>query len=294
MIPIMLAVKVGSAIMAGAAFAGPATDSPGPWTPSTVHDATTWTGCGWPESTLRRMHPELPSRREHQPWHERRPRAPFPAIDDPAAEWAARAGTWRTGPRTQPDGARGWSNVSLGCGSGILRPETTAALPRRRDAEANEASLTSPRETHRERRTSGEVAIKAAESWLGTPYTWGGGTSIGPSRGIGRGAGRVGFDCSGLAMAAWAKAGVSLGHYTGTQFRQGRRVSVEALRPGDLMFFGGHMGRPAHVGLYAGGGMMIHAPKTGDVVKQVDVLHSGYYMRIFRGAVRPADVLRER
>ncbi len=88
-------------------------------------------------------------------------------------------------------------------------------------------------------------------------------------------------------MAAWAKAGVSLGHYTGTQFRQGRRVTLSDLRPGDLMFFGGTAGHPAHVGLYAGGGSMIHAPKTGDVVKKVDVFHSAHYIKIYRGAVRP-------
>jgi cell wall-associated NlpC family hydrolase len=134
----------------------------------------------------------------------------------------------------------------------------------------------------------GEVAVKAAEKWLGTPYTWGGGTAGGPSRGIGRGAVRVGFDCSGLTLAAWAKAGVALGHYTGTQINQGRSVPLSDLRPGDLMFFGGTRSRPAHVGIYAGGGMMIHAPHTGDVVRRVDVLGSRHYMSIYRGAVRPA------
>ncbi|MFF3669137.1 C40 family peptidase [Microtetraspora malaysiensis] len=136
--------------------------------------------------------------------------------------------------------------------------------------------------------TRGDVAVKAAESWLGTPYTWGGGAAGGPSKGVGRGAARVGFDCSGLVMAAWAKAGVELGHYTGTQFRQGNRVALDEVRPGDLMFFGGSRGDPTHVGLYAGGGAMIHAPKTGDVVKKVDVLGSRHYMTTFRGAVRPA------
>ncbi|WP_157545555.1 C40 family peptidase [Microtetraspora fusca] len=136
--------------------------------------------------------------------------------------------------------------------------------------------------------TRGDVAVKAAESWLGTPYTWGGGAAGGPSKGVGRGAVRVGFDCSGLVMAAWAKAGVELGHYTGTQFRQGRRVALDELRPGDLMFFGGGQSDPTHVGMYAGDGLMIHAPKTGDVVKKVDVLGSRHYMTTFRGAVRPA------
>ncbi|MCC5577800.1 C40 family peptidase, partial [Microtetraspora sp. AC03309] len=108
-----------------------------------------------------------------------------------------------------------------------------------------------------------------------------------PSKGVGRGAARIGFDCSGLVMAAWAKAGVGLGHYTGTQFRQGRQVPLSELRPGDLMFFGGTTAAPTHVGMYAGDGMMIHAPKTGDVVRKVDVLSSRHYMTTFRGAVRP-------
>ncbi|MCT9931322.1 NlpC/P60 family protein [Planotetraspora sp. A-T 1434] len=137
------------------------------------------------------------------------------------------------------------------------------------------------------RTTRGEIAVHAAERWLGLPYTWGGGSLSGPSRGIGKGAVRVGFDCSGLAVAAWARAGVKLAHYTGTQFHQGRRVSLHGIRPGDLLFFGGGSGAPAHVGLYAKGGMMIHAPKTGDVVRKVDVLHSAFYLQTFRGAVRP-------
>ncbi|MBO3746409.1 C40 family peptidase [Streptosporangiaceae bacterium NEAU-GS5] len=123
---------------------------------------------------------------------------------------------------------------------------------------------------------------------MGTPYTWGGGTATGPSRGIGRGAIRVGFDCSGLTLAAWAKAGVRLGHYTGTQISQGRRIPLSDLKPGDLMFFGGAWHHPSHVGIYAGHGMMIHAPHTGDVVRKIPVLTSAHYMRIYRGAIRPA------
>ncbi|WP_246238551.1 C40 family peptidase [Acrocarpospora corrugata] len=131
--------------------------------------------------------------------------------------------------------------------------------------------------------------MAAVKGWLGTPYTWGGGNDNGPSRGIGRGAVRVGFDCSGLVMAAWAKAGVDLSHYTGTQIREGRRVAVKDLRPGDLMFFGGTAAHPAHVGMYVGGGTMIHAPKTGDVVRKVKVLNSKHYMSIYRGATRPSS-----
>ncbi|GAA1006489.1 hypothetical protein Aple_031260 [Acrocarpospora pleiomorpha] len=133
----------------------------------------------------------------------------------------------------------------------------------------------------------GEIAVAAVKSWLGTPYTWGGGNNKGPSRGIGRGVARVGFDCSGLVMAAWAKAGADLAHYTGTQIRQGHPVAIKDLRPGDLMFFGGTPTHPTHVGMYIGKGTMIHAPKTGDVVRKVNVLTSKHYMSTFQGATRP-------
>ncbi|WP_062349429.1 C40 family peptidase [Herbidospora yilanensis] len=135
--------------------------------------------------------------------------------------------------------------------------------------------------------TPGAVALRAATKWLGIPYVWGGGNAEGPSRGIGKGANRVGFDCSGLTLAAWAKAGVTLGHYTGTQIKQGKPVQTKDLLPGDLLFFGATKTDPSHVGLYAGDGDMIHAPRTGDVVKRVEVLAAPVWMKRFQGAVRP-------
>ncbi|MEV0195128.1 NlpC/P60 family protein [Nonomuraea sp. NPDC050691] len=144
-----------------------------------------------------------------------------------------------------------------------------------------------PKPDRRDPHNSGEIAIAAALDQLGTPFSWGGGSSAGPTRGIGRGSGTTGFDCSGLTLYAWSKAGVKLGHYTGTQFRQGRRVPVTALRKGDLVFFGGGTGDPTHVGLYLGDGIMIHAPKTGDVVRKTSFLNSPHYRPRYRGAVRP-------
>jgi len=139
----------------------------------------------------------------------------------------------------------------------------------------------------RGRRSRGQVAVAAALARIGTPFSWGGGSPAGPTRGIGRGARTIGFDCSGLTLYAWARAGVRLGHYTGTQFRQGRRVARGDLRPGDLVFFGGGRGDPTHVGLYLRDGVMIHAPKTGDVVRTTDFARSAYYRARYRGAVRP-------
>jgi cell wall-associated NlpC family hydrolase len=64
-------------------------------------------------------------------------------------------------------------------------------------------------------------------------------------------------------MYVFAQLGVSLPHYAAAQFGMGQPVAKSALQPGDLVFFDGL----AHVGIYIGGGEMIHAPETGDVVK---------------------------
>ncbi|MFG2076563.1 C40 family peptidase [Nonomuraea maritima] len=137
-------------------------------------------------------------------------------------------------------------------------------------------------------RTKGEIAVAAALRHLGVAFSWGGGSATGPTLGIGRGATTRGFDCSGLTLHAWSRAGVKLGHYTGTQFRQGRRVPLADRRPGDLLFFGGGTGDPTHVGLFVRGNLMVHAPKTGDVVRKADFLEPGYFRSSFRGVVRPA------
>ncbi len=130
----------------------------------------------------------------------------------------------------------------------------------------------------------GGRAVAAAMRYLGTPYSWGGGNAGGPSRGIGRGAGTVGFDCSGLTLYAYAQVGIGLGHFTGTQWNSGQRISrMGDLAVGDLVFFGSDLG---HMGMYIGGGQMIHAPQTGDVVK-ISTITSGSYASRFRGGVRP-------
>jgi cell wall-associated NlpC family hydrolase len=93
-------------------------------------------------------------------------------------------------------------------------------------------------------------AATIAMQYLGVPYVWGGGS---PS----------GFDCSGLVMYVFAQLGIALPHYAAAQFGVGEPVARDQLQPGDLVFFDGL----GHVGIYIGGGEMIHAPHTGDVVK---------------------------
>ncbi|MGK5733282.1 NlpC/P60 family protein [Streptomyces sp. URMC 124] len=109
-------------------------------------------------------------------------------------------------------------------------------------------------------------AVAFAYSALGKPYVWG---ATGPAA----------FDCSGLTQAAWQAAGVSLPRTTYTQINVGRRISRSALAPGDLVFFYSGV---SHVGLYVGGGRMIHAPHPGAPVRIAPVDEMP-----FAGASRP-------
>jgi cell wall-associated NlpC family hydrolase len=97
----------------------------------------------------------------------------------------------------------------------------------------------------------GAVAVAYARAQLGKPYVF---ATAGPNT----------FDCSGLTMAAWAAAGVRMPHYSGSQATMFPKVGWDQLQPGDIVVFYDDL---HHVGLYIGGGMMIHAPQTGDVVK---------------------------
>jgi cell wall-associated NlpC family hydrolase len=132
------------------------------------------------------------------------------------------------------------------------------------------------------------TAIRWAFEEIGVPYSWGGGDENGPTRGFAQGADTVGFDCSGLTLFIYAKAGIHLDHYTGSQWNQGSRISSRSdLKPGDLMFFAYDTSEPAtihHVSIYIGDGRMIEAPYTGSVVKVSSADRSD-----FIGATRPWD-----
>lgn len=96
-----------------------------------------------------------------------------------------------------------------------------------------------------------EKAVEYAKTQLGVPYVWGG-TSP-----------NVGLDCSGFTQYAYSMAGVSIPRVTYDQVNIGTEVSINDIKPGDLVF-------PAdveHVQMYIGNNQVIHAPQTGDVVK---------------------------
>jgi len=96
------------------------------------------------------------------------------------------------------------------------------------------------------------LAARTACQQIGKPYVW---AATGPNS----------FDCSGLMLYAWGKAGKTLRHYTKWQWDDASPVSRADLRPGDLVFF--YPPTMHHVGMYVGGGWIVHAPHTGDVVR---------------------------
>jgi peptidoglycan DL-endopeptidase CwlO len=110
--------------------------------------------------------------------------------------------------------------------------------------------------------TGAQAAIQAAESQLGVQYVFG---AADPS---------VGFDCSGLTEWAWAQAGVSLPHSAAMQYAVLPHVAIGQEQPGDLLFFYSPI---AHVALYIGGGVMIHArhPGPGGQVQTTNVATYG-------------------
>lgn len=134
------------------------------------------------------------------------------------------------------------------------------------------------------------TVIEAALSQRGVPYSWGGGTTRGPSYGIccspsGKSSAAIkGFDCSGLTTYAYARVGLRLPRTAAAQAGAGRRIEAglgtSALKPGDLVFYATAPGRDVtiyHVGIYLGRGQMINAPRPGAVVR-IDAVNtmSGY------------------
>ena len=111
----------------------------------------------------------------------------------------------------------------------------------------------------------GVSAVRIASSKAGTPYVWG---AAGPRA----------FDCSGLTSWTFRRLGKSLPRTANGQYQSARKISRSSARPGDLVFYGG--GVKTHVGIYAGGGRMWHAPHRGDVVKLSRVYGGAAFARV--------------
>ncbi len=114
--------------------------------------------------------------------------------------------------------------------------------------------------------------VDTARGYIGVPYRWGGSSE------------EEGFDCSGLTMSVYRLNGFNLPRNSREQFRTGRPVDSRALSEGDLVFFDTRgRGYVSHVGIYAGNGRFIHAPRTGRAVS-VESLNDAYYRSRFMGA----------
>ena len=112
------------------------------------------------------------------------------------------------------------------------------------------------------------AAVAFAEAQVGKPYQYAG---TGPDA----------YDCSGLTMRAWQAGGVSMPHFSGAQYSMFPKVPMSQLQPGDLVF---PSDPGQHVGIYIGGGMMVHATHTGDFVRRDPIVQPGLVMT---QAVRP-------
>jgi peptidoglycan DL-endopeptidase CwlO len=140
---------------------------------------------------------------------------------------------------------------------------------KRATARANAAGLAASRDTTRGAISGsgkGARALAFAKAQLGEPYVR---NADGPNS----------WDCSGLTMRAWGSVGVSLPHSAGQQFNRGRPVAKSDLQLGDLVFFYSGI---SHVGLYAGNGRVIHAPRPGKSVEYIKMSYMPY-----AGARRP-------
>ena len=135
-------------------------------------------------------------------------------------------------------------------------PETQPAAPAPAPETQPAAPETQPAAPAPAPSGNGQSIVDYAMQWVGQcNYVWGG-TNLTPGGGV---------DCSGFTMNVYAAFGISLPHYSGAQINYGQAVSYEQLQPGDLICFSGH------VGIYIGGGMMVHAASAerGIVVDNV-------------------------
>jgi cell wall-associated NlpC family hydrolase len=152
-----------------------------------------------------------------------------------------------------------------------LAAERAAREEAAREAAAREAEAQAA-PTPSEPTSAAEQAIAYARAQIGKPYQWG---ATGPDS----------FDCSGLTMAAYASAGVSIPRTSRDQWTIGTHVgSMSDLVPGDLVFYasGSTASTIHHVGLFIGDGLMIEAPYTGEFVRTASINRSDYF-----GATRP-------
>ena len=113
---------------------------------------------------------------------------------------------------------------------------------------------------------TGSLIIAVASKYIGVPYVFGGSTP-------------AGFDCSGYVRYVWAHFGIDLPHSVSAEGRRGKLIRPSDAQPGDLVVWNDGQ----HIGIYAGGGNMLHAPQPGDSVKLAKVFSTSvHYVRIYK------------
>ena len=173
----------------------------------------------------------------------------------------------------------GWSKVTVNGKDGYIatnllsatRQTTSRSSTTRRSTTSTQTQDTTASTTTSSSSGTGAAVVAKAKSYIGYKYVYGGSS---PS---------TGFDCSGFTSYIYKQFGVSLNRTAAGQYSNGTAVSRSNLQPGDLVMFG--KSGINHVGIYIGGGMIVHAEnKTTGVT--TDTINSGYYNKNYVGARR--------
>ncbi|MGP5577109.1 DIP1281 family NlpC/P60 protein [Corynebacterium flavescens] len=170
-------------------------------------------------------------------------------------------------------------DTSASSDSEVLRTLTDLLTPTKTGDEVTADASTEVSDMNRSQKI--EAVISRGMGQIGMPYAWGGGDANGPTLGIRDGGvadsygdyNKVGFDCSGLVLYAFAGVGISLPHYTGYQYQKGEYINPNNMERGDLIFYG--PGGSQHVAIYLGDGTMLEAPQSGSTVQVSPVRWSG-------------------
>lgn len=171
-----------------------------------------------------------------------------------------------------------WYKVKVGGKDGYIAASLLSATKQEVKKETNTTSRGSEKpRTNNETTTVapsaiGSTVVETAKNYIGSKYVYGGSS---PS----------GFDCSGFTSYVYRQHGVSLNRTAAGQYSNGAAVSRDNLQPGDLVMFGPSVSGINHVGIYIGGGQIVHAstPSTG---VRIDSINSGYYSKNYVGARR--------
>ena len=137
-----------------------------------------------------------------------------------------------------------------------------------------QGATVSPQTSSIQSTASANLVLQTGVSLTGIPYSWGGGSIGGPTRGTNQGSGTVGFDCSSFVQYVYARVGVMLPRTTYAQINYGIAVEPTQAQPGDLLFFGNPQA-PHHVAIYMGNNRLIQAPQTGQTIGTASVNLAG-------------------